>query len=618
MVSEPRNSRPRSAVEGAVDEGRAETPTRASAAWWRAKVTVHQARRMLADLGRQGPRRCSPSAALRDAPLLASSRTPLWSTDAGAEWVLEAGKVENLRRAIRALHGIEVGPGQLLSFWAQVGPPWASRGFVEGREIREGCIVPAIAGGLCQLSNALYDAARRAGLEIVERHGHSRVVPGSAAATGHDATVMWNYVDLRVRSEHAFRVEVELGPEALVLRLRGYAKMGAGRAARRGRAWPRPVIEPAPPLRVVGQSRGARSCLSCGELDCHRVRPAPAIERGHRAWLVDGVWPEHDAWLVAERDPADILLLPLDGKRLRRARYAWSRDGFAAVHQFPGLTLRRAIASRRLAAQGAARQAALLRDEARLAKAMAERLPASATHLVVAQTLLPHLWRLGALGGRRFDVLMTRPPLHLLHDALDRAHRLHPRSPTLADFRADPEALALERTALAAAERLVTPHAGLARALGERAVSLGWARPPRTPIREASSRRSGPPRVLLPASTLGRKGAYELREALHGLDVELVLGGPVLESPHFWDRPTRRGDLSDADLVVSPAHLETAPRRLLSALARGLPVIASDACGLDPEPGLTVVPAGDAIALREAIEGWLALGSARAKNISVA
>jgi hypothetical protein len=616
MTSVPRNSLPRSDVEAAVAETHPAVPTRLGSAWWRAKVSVHQARRLLADLGPEGPRRHRPGAALREAPLLASSRTPLWSTDAGPEWVLEAGKVENLRRAIQGLHGIEVGPGRVLSFWTQVGPPWSARGFVEGREIREGCIVPSIAGGLCQLSNALYDAAERAGLEIVERHGHSRVVPGSAAAVGRDATVMWNYVDLRVRSRHAFRVEVELGAEALVLRLRGYG----GQAARRRAMGPRPVIEPGAPLRVVGQGHVARSCLSCGRTDCHRVRPATTLERGHRAWLLDGVWPEHDAWLVAEREPTDVLMVPIDGRRFRRGRYAWSSDGFAAVRQFPAIALVRAIGSRRLAAQGAARQRALLRYEARLAEAMAERLPASATHVVVAQTLLPHLWRLGALGGRRFDVLMTRPPLQLLQEALDRAHRLHPQSKTLADFRADPAELELERAALAAAERLVTPHAGLARALGDRAVRVGWARPPRTPTRDrdAAPRKDGPSRVWFPASTLGRKGAYELREALRGLAVDLVLGGPVLESPDFWDRPTRQGGLGDADLVVSPAHVETAPRRLLAALARGVPVIASDACGLDPEAGLTVVPTGDAVALREAIVAWLALEVGPAKNVSVA
>lgn len=532
--------------------------------------------------------------------------------------MLEAGKVDNLRRAIRSLHGIEVGPGQLLSFWAQVGPPWAVRGYVEGREVREGCIVPSIAGGLCQLSNALYDAARRAGLQIVERHRHSRVVPGSAAAAGHDATVMWNYVDLRVRSPHAFRVEVELTAEALVLRLRGYA----GQATRRDHVAVRPVIEPGERTLlhvvggVVGETRGARSCLSCAQSHCHRVRPASSIRSGRRAWLVDGVWPEHDAWLAARREPDDILLLPLDGRRFRRARYAWSSQGFAAVHQFPGLMVQRALGSRRLAAQGAARQRALLRYEARLAQAMAARLPASVTHLVITQTLLPHLWQAGVLGGRRFDVLMTRPPLTMLHQALDRATRLHPESPTLGDYRADPEWLAVEHAALAAAERIVTPHAGVAQAFGERAVRLGWARPPRVPPRPTRAD-DALPRVWFPASTLGRKGAYELREALRGLPVGLVLGGPVLEGTGFWECAAVRGGLDDADVVVSPTHVETAPRRLLSALARGLPVIASEACGLDPEPGLTVVPTGDAVALREAIVAQLGLGKGNG-NASVA
>lgn len=602
----PRNSATDSTVHVAVEDSGAppSVPTRRAAAWWRAKVTVHQLRRGLADLGPGGPRRHRPSATLMDAPLLASSRTPLWSTDAGPEWVLEAGKVENLRRAIRSLDGIEVGPGQLLSFWAQVGPPWARRGFVEGREVREGCIVPSIAGGLCQLSNALYDAARRAGLEIVERHQHSRIVPGSAAAAGHDATVMWNYVDLRVRGTHAFRVEVELTAQALVLRLRGYV----GQAVRRDRASMWPVIERGDrmPLRVVGETRGARSCLSCEQSDCHRVRPAPRVRRGRRAWLVDGVWPEHDAWLQARREPDDVLLVPIDGRRFRRARYAWSSEGFAQVHQFPGLTVQRALSSRRLAAQGAARQKALLRHEARLAEAMARRLPAEITRVVVTQTLLPHLWQAGVLGGRRFDVLMTRPPLTMLHAALDRAARLHPHSPTLGDFRADPAWLEVERAALAAAERIVTPHADIARAFGERAVRLGWARPPQTPPQPARPGDAAV-RVWFPASTLGRKGAYELREALRGLPVALVLGGPVLEGADFWDRETARGGLDDADLVVAPAHVETSPRRLLAALARGVPVIASEACGLDPEPGLTVVPTGDAIALREAIVAQLGL-----------
>ena len=78
------------------------------------------------------------------------------------------------------------------------------RGFVKGRELREGCIIPNVGGGLCQVSNALYDAALQAGHEIVERHAHTQVIAGSLAEQGRDATVFWNYVDLRFRSERPF------------------------------------------------------------------------------------------------------------------------------------------------------------------------------------------------------------------------------------------------------------------------------------------------------------------------------------------------------------------------------------------------------------------------------
>jgi glycosyltransferase involved in cell wall biosynthesis len=51
--------------------------------------------------------------------------------------------------------------------------------------------------------------------------------------------------------------------------------------------------------------------------------------------------------------------------------------------------------------------------------------------------------------------------------------------------------------------------------------------------------------------------------------------------------------LNGVRLVVQPAIVEQAPRRLLEAIAAGVPVIATAACGLDPQPGLTIVPAGD-------------------------
>jgi glycosyltransferase involved in cell wall biosynthesis len=53
--------------------------------------------------------------------------------------------------------------------------------------------------------------------------------------------------------------------------------------------------------------------------------------------------------------------------------------------------------------------------------------------------------------------------------------------------------------------------------------------------------------------------------------------------------------------VVQPALLEDAPRRLLAALSAGLPAIATRACGVPEQKGLTLVPESDVDALIAAL-----------------
>src|SRR5206468_12891452 len=110
--------------------------------------------------------------------------------------------------------------GGLFRFWAQVQRPMRRLGFVRGRELREGCVIASVGGGLCQLSNALYDVALTAGCAIVERHAHSRRLPGSMAALGRDATIFWNYVDLRFRPAVDCQLEVTLDRDRLTVALR--------------------------------------------------------------------------------------------------------------------------------------------------------------------------------------------------------------------------------------------------------------------------------------------------------------------------------------------------------------------------------------------------------------
>jgi len=549
--------------------------------------------------------------------IIGASHTPLWRlarTDeagAGAEWKLTAGKVQNLRVAARRLNGLLIPAGALFSFWRALGRPTGARGYVAGRELREGCMVASTGGGLCQLSNALYAAALDAGLEIVERHAHSKIVPGSLAEHGRDATVFWNYVDLRFRAAADCVLDVHLDATHLhvTLRARDAAPVATQVAT--------PVAAPRAPAAGTGvphDHNHAHDCIGCEQVDCVEYI-APVTQAGHTAWLLDEVWLEFDGWMVKRARAGDHVSLPLDGTRRGRAAYAWSVAALPEprVREHAMLAAVRGLATRLLGAQGAARQRGLLRLDRRLASAYARDLAPEADRLVISLNLVPHLWRAGVLGGRHYSVLLNRAPLSLLHAQLDRAHALHPDSPTLADFRADAALVEAEEEALRGAHALVTPHAAVAaycRArYGGLVQQLDWSLPPKVHDTSHDIAHTFAPRraVLFPASALGRKGAYEVRAACRALGLPVRVLGEASEGGDFWSGvdaspADRRDKWAGVACVVLPAFVEHRPRLLLQALARGVPVLCSQECGLsDDIPGVRIVPAGDAATLTTAL-----------------
>lgn len=183
------------------------------------------------------------------------------SADDPRERTLLEGKVQNLRLAAAAFNGLEIPAGQTWSFWRQLGRATRRRGFVLGRELREGCIIPAIGGGLCQLSGAIYNAALAAGLEIVERHAHSNREIGLLARMDRDATIFWNYVDLRLRAPVSWRLEVKLSPADLIVRIRTES--------------PLPRQQPAPGVPTAAPEAAPNSCVTCGVESCFRSHPQP-------------------------------------------------------------------------------------------------------------------------------------------------------------------------------------------------------------------------------------------------------------------------------------------------------------------------------------------------------
>jgi hypothetical protein len=165
--------------------------------------------------------RSKPHADFPNGVLLSQSVSLLRFTDEETSLALIDGKIHNIRNAIKRLDEIVVHQGEIFSFWRYVGKLTKSKGYVLGRELREGCIIPKIGGGICQLSNAIYDAALKANLEIVERHGHSAVIKGSLAEWGRDATVFWNYLDLRLKGSQNWQLQVKMDKERLTVSIFG-------------------------------------------------------------------------------------------------------------------------------------------------------------------------------------------------------------------------------------------------------------------------------------------------------------------------------------------------------------------------------------------------------------
>ena len=328
----------------------------------------------------------------------------------------------------------------------------------------------------------------------------------------------------------------------------------------------------------------ARSCASCGETECamHKAHAVltPGAER--TSWVLDDAWPETASMVQALARPGDQLLAPgIMGEFPRR--YAWPGK-VARPARFA--TIRRHLAMRRVAkAPGGVRQRTYLQQDQALSRVLARAIDYRSRHLIVAQSWLPWLRDSGALGGRTFDVIMSRYPFRDIHRLLDAAAVDMGPSATIADFRADAGLVAREAELLAEARRIITPHHGIAGLFGDRALILTWHKP------EPVSREQGN-RVAFLGPTIARQRPDVARELARGLNEPLIVFGSVIES--LWgDMPVERrsmgpGWLDGIGAILHPATMTTQPRPLLEAVANGVTVYATEGCGLAPSDYLPI------------------------------
>ena len=107
----------------------------------------------------------------------------------------------NAARSAMDLDGVLIPAGGVFSFNARVGARDPMKGYLPAPIINErGRLSDIAGGGICQMASTIYNAALEAGMEIVERHPHSRSV--GYVPPGRDATILTWRKDLKLRNPH--------------------------------------------------------------------------------------------------------------------------------------------------------------------------------------------------------------------------------------------------------------------------------------------------------------------------------------------------------------------------------------------------------------------------------
>jgi hypothetical protein len=196
---------------------------------------------------------------------------------------------------------------------------------------------------------------------------------------------------------------------------------------------------------------------------------------------------------------------------------------------------------------------------------------------------------------------MTRLPFEKLHERLDLAQRNHPQSTTLTDFRVSKELINLENNALTKARKIITPHNEIAEIFINKVQKLNWHIPEIQPTLKNGKK------ILFPASAVGRKGAYEMKQLAQELNLELSIFGRAIEHEDFWENikiEKFNGNYNEIGLIVYPTYVEHQPRILLKGISHGIQIMTTKASGLQSSELVKVLDIENWDQFKIEIERW--------------
>lgn len=127
---------------------------------------------------------------------------------------------DNIKLACKTLNGSVVKSGETFSFWDNLGCPTKEKGYKEAKTFTsDGEVTQSYGGGVCQISTTIYNAVLKVeGLEIKERHEHSRDVP--YIEDGKDAAVSFDSTDLKFKNNLDYDIRIEAKVEDRKVRIK--------------------------------------------------------------------------------------------------------------------------------------------------------------------------------------------------------------------------------------------------------------------------------------------------------------------------------------------------------------------------------------------------------------
>jgi vancomycin resistance protein YoaR len=115
----------------------------------------------------------------------------------------------NTATAARDLDRLIIAPGETFSFNERVGARDTGKGYRAAPIITAtGLLQDIPGGGICQLASTIYNAGLLAGMQVVERHPHSRTV--GHVPPGRDATIASWRKDLKLKNPFPYPLQLRI------------------------------------------------------------------------------------------------------------------------------------------------------------------------------------------------------------------------------------------------------------------------------------------------------------------------------------------------------------------------------------------------------------------------